>query len=182
MSTSGPNYSLYLIKEPFKVTGGFYINGVFNSLVVVDGKNYRKRVEILVTQGRKVFLAFKPGSKDYEIPGGSSERNIPDAVQVIHECQEEAGFTPKNIQYRLTHKVDYDEIVNKRPAWMNRLPILYDGVINVIYTGEFDAPYYGRVDDVDRDDLIAHGNWYDISQVKNILKDQHRKALPCLRR
>lgn len=171
------NYALYLIKEPFKVTGGFYVNGTFNSLVVVDGKSYRKRVEILVTQGNKIFLAFKPGSKEYEIPGGSSERNIPDAVQVIHECQEEAGFTPKNIQYKLTYKFDYDEVINKRPKWMNQLPILYDGVIDVIYKGEYDCPYYGMIDDNDKSELIAHGNWYNISQVRSLLREPHRKAL-----
>lgn len=176
MSTTANSYAMYLIKEPFRVTGGFYVDGVFNSLVVVDGKNYRKRVEILVTNGRKVFLAFKPGKrKEYIIPGGSSERNLPDAIQVIHECQENAGFTPKNIQYRLTYKLDYDEINNVRPAWMNKLPILYDGIINCVYTGMYDSQYWGSIHD---DSILAErGDWYDIRSIKPILTDSHKRAI-----
>ncbi len=172
--SSSSNYSMYLIKEPFRITGGFYVDGTFHSLVCVDGKSYRRRVEILCFRDRDIFLDFNRRRTDYTIPGGECERNLPDAVQLIRECEKMGSFLPKNIEYKLTYKIEYDEISNPRPKWMNQLPILYDGVINCVYTGEFSDP-------VDSEYSII-GNWYEYSKIKKILKDPHQRALKSIRR
>jgi ribosomal protein S18 acetylase RimI-like enzyme len=154
--------------------GGFYHDGTWNSVVKVNGRNYRHRVECLIIKDNAVFIAKK--GRGYALPGGSTEKNVSDEEQCIRECQEEAFITPCNLKKYGTYRTDYDA-KNPAPKWMKELPVPYDGLLTDIYVGQFKDRYNGQVDAKDRSDSIARGDWMAIKDAMRILRPVHKDAL-----
>ena len=101
------------MKEEAIRNRGFYgNNGVWNSIITFpnDDKLYRERVEtIVVRNGKEVFLKKKPNG-EYFLPGGSTEKDLPDINQAINECKEEARINVGRIEstgisYKEKHEV-----------------------------------------------------------------------------
>ncbi len=152
-------------QEPSPSTNGFLKDGVWNSLVVKNGKRYRERVETLILRGDSVFLR-KKSTSDYKIPGGSTEKNRSMKDQAISECQEEARITPRNLKYFGCYEKPY----MKGPE--------YDGYICHIFVGEFFKKYSGHIDECDRDEkMLREGNFYKLGEVSDILIPEHINAI-----
>ena len=83
------------------INGGFYgSNNVWNSIIRIPGDNhiYRKRVEtIIIRDNKEIFLKQRPDNT-YFFPVGSTEQDIPDYIQAINECSEEARINIRNIE------------------------------------------------------------------------------------
>ena len=159
--------------------GGFYgSNGVWNSIVILpnDNKLYRKRVEVLViNKNKEVFVKKKPNG-EYYLPGGSTEKDVPDITQAANECREEARFNlSKIIPTGLSYKVIYDNI----PSWVSKenIPIIWEGMITDIYIGIYDGLNHEHVNDVDKDSFIKSGRFYPISECNKFFRPEHKKAL-----
>lgn len=156
---------------------GFYdTNGKWNSLIKVNGKNYRERVEILVIQNDAVFIAKYGDGKKYKIPGGSTEKEKTPIQQVIAECEEEAYFTPKNVKYVTQYKVDYTE-KNPCPFKQDHLPVKYDGYIAKVYVGNYGNEYSKYVELVDRDSVVRSGRFIPIRDTLKFVRPEHKKVL-----
>ena len=159
--------------------GGFYSsNGVWNSIVTFpnDNRLYRKRVEVLIINKNKAVFVKKKPNGEYYLPGGSTERDIPDIEQAANECREEARFNlSKIIPTGISYKVIYDN----PPSWISRenIPIVWEGMVTDIYIGIYDGVNHDYVKDVDRDPFIKSGRFYPISECYKFFREEHKKAL-----
>lgn len=165
-----------ILTENKSSQNGFYgTNGKWNSLVKINGKNYRERVEILVIQNDAVFIAKKKDD-NYKIPGGSTEKDKTLIQQVIAECEEEANFTPKNVKYVTEYRVDYGKD-NPCPFKQDHLPIKYDGYVAKVYIGEYGTEYTKYVELVDRDAVVKSGRFIPIKDALKFVRPEHKKIL-----
>ena len=155
----------------------FMYDDVWNSLIVKDGKKYRDRVEILLFDEKgRLFIGRKSNGK-YTIPGGSSEPYMPCArVQVVHECEEEALITPKNVRRAGYYERMYDDN-NPMGEWFKTLPIIYDGMMVDVYTGQYDKPYTGEVEEKNRSQALANGEFVDVESIWDELIPEHKAVI-----
>lgn len=158
--------------------GGFYGNdNRWNAIVTSsnDNKIYRHRVETLIIRNNKeVFLKKRPDNT-YVLPGGSTERDIPDIDQAVNECREEARINVKNI---MSTGLSYKKMDSSRSkTWAKNLPVHWDGYIVDIYIAEFDNYDHRHVDDVDKDPYIQSGRFYSFKECFKIFRKEHRESL-----
>ena len=171
--------SEYTDKECKAIEDGGFIDqdGKWNSIVVdpISGELCRKRVETLVIKDKTKIYLWLQSSGRYKIPGGSTERDIDDMTQACHECREEARLDVKNI---VDTGIEYTEITNF-PDWAKtkHIGLKWNGKISRVYVAEFNKKYRGNIDELDRDELLKYGQFYDINDVFEILRPEHQKAL-----
>lgn len=161
--------------------GGFYgPTGLWNSLVKIDGLVLRARVETLVIKKdlQQVYMHITNFSKKkYRIPGGSCEKDVPNYIQAMNECNEEARIKVKpslintGVHYIKRYKNPYKyDGIRKELSWV--------GLYTEVYVGEYDGPFTGKVDDRDKDDaMYKYGKFYPISEVYDILSDKHKEVI-----
>lgn len=161
--------------------GGFYgPTGLWNSLVKIDGLVLRARVETLVIKKdlQQVYMHITNfAKKKYRIPGGSCEKDVPNYIQAMNECNEEARIKVKpslintGVYYIKRYKnPDKWDGIRKELAWV--------GTYTEVYVGEYDGPFTGEVDDRDKDDaMYKYGKFYPISEVYDILSDKHKEVI-----
>ena len=161
--------------------GGFYgPTGLWNSLVKIDGLVLRARVETLVIKKdlQQVYMHITNFSKKkYRIPGGSCEKDVPNYIQAMNECNEEARIKVKpslintGVHYIKRYKKPYKyDGIRKELSWV--------GLYTEVYVGEYDGPFTGKVDDRDKDDaMYKYGKFYPISEVYDILSDKHKEVI-----
>lgn len=161
--------------------GGFYgSNGVWNSLVKIDGRVLRGRVETLVIkkEQQQLFMHIKNyNKKKYRIPGGSYEKGVPNYIQAQNEVNEEARIKVKNIINTGRH---YIKIYGSPAQWMYDIPssLRWVGNYTEVYVGEYDGPYTGHIREEDKDeDMYKYGKFYNLSEVYPILNDTHRAII-----
>lgn len=165
-------------KTSERTESGFYNDGCWNSIVQMKGDPsiYRHRVETLIIDNSfRVFLKFIDSTIKYRIPGGSTEISRTNIEQAVAECREEARINVKNIKY--TNQTYTEK--TKVPKWLkdSDIPIVYDSLYTEVYVAEFDSMDSRYVDVKDRDETIRSGRFYNISEVYNILKPEHKNAL-----
>lgn len=171
MSLQGMINKFY--KTPDKITG-FAHDGVWNSIAVINGKNYRYRVECLIIRDNEIFLAERPDGT-LIVPGGSVEKNVPNEVQCANECKEESRIIIKNVKYS---GVSYTENTGMaRWAIEKNLPITWVGKYTEVYIAEYDRLYSGHIDEHDIDPVNRDGKFYDINSVYSQLKPEWKQAL-----
>ena len=161
--------------------GGFYgPTGIWNSLVKIDGLVLRARVETLVIKKdlQQVYMHITNFTKKkYRIPGGSCEKDVPNYIQAMNECNEEARIKVKpslintGVHYIKRYKNPYRyDGIRKELSWV--------GLYTEVYVGEYDGPFTGKVDDRDKDDaMYKYGKFYPISEVYDILSDKHKEVI-----
>lgn len=157
--------------------GGFYgKNGVWNSIVTFSGDNrlYRKRVEtIVIRDGKEVFVKQKPNG-EYFLPGGSTEKDIPDIQQAENECNEEARLNVKNI---MSTGITYKVLKEAKWAKNQDFEINWQGYVTDVYIAEYDSKFTGHIDDCDKDPFIMSGKWVSTSKCFSFFRKEHRDAL-----
>ena len=163
--------------------GGYYgDNGCWNSIMTFpnDKNVYRGRVETLIIKDDKfIFLKFLPRDsqnykRTYTVPGGSFELNIPNDIQAINECIEEARIKISNIQ---ASGITYKELKDP-PKWaIEKQPVNWNGNYTEVYVGEYDGKYTGHIDKVDEDKFMITGKFYKLDEIFKYLKKEHKEAL-----
>ena len=152
--------------------GGFYVDGVWNSLVEKDGKYYRERVETFVFRGKKVFCQIRD-DKTIKLPGGGTERGMTDIAAAEKEIHEEMRATVTNMKE--TGVVYIEE--SDPSKWSSSLPIEYNGRITTIYTAKYKGKYTGKIDKADYDDLYLKGKWYNIDEIYDYCNRYQKEVL-----
>lgn len=164
-----------------RTDGGFTDpDGIFNSIVTVDGstKRLRGRGEmIILSQDRKkILLPIKNGV--VKLPGGSFEKNERHMDTAIRETKEEIRVKVKDvfdpdINYVVLEPV-HDWVREKIPEdkW-------WDGHYTEVFVGTYDGPFKGKVDEHDADPSQLKGTkWYDLDDTTlNSLRQEHRDAI-----
>lgn len=164
-----------------RTDGGFTDpDGIFNSIVTVDGstKRLRGRGEmIILSQDRKkILLPIKNGV--VKLPSGSFEKNERHMDTAIRETKEEIRVKVKDvfdpdINYVVLEPV-HDWVREKIPEdkW-------WDGHYTEVFVGTYDGPFKGKVDEHDADPSQLKGTkWYDLDDTTlNSLRQEHRDAI-----
>lgn len=138
-------------------------NGIWNSIEYFDGKKYRERVEVLIFDKDKVYIAAGKDGK-YKIPGGSTEPTKTYRESVISESQEEAMITPKNIEYCGSYIVEFNNN-RPKPKWLKDTGIDYVGYNIHLFKAEYGGKYTGHIDEHDLDPTIAKGSFVPIKDI-----------------
>lgn len=159
--------------------GGFYNkDGTWNSLLKIDGKLLRGRVETLVIKKKEqqVFMHIKNYNKKlYRLPGGSFENGVTNIVQAENEVNEEARIKVKNITNSMIH---YTRLYSRPIELIDRELIDWEGNYNEVYVAEYDGPYEGDIKRVDIDqDMYEKGKFYDLYHVYSILNEAHKQVI-----
>ena len=154
--------------------GGYYdIDGVWNSILRIDGELLRGRVEVLILDEDKIFLQMKDDGT-YRIPGGSFEKGVFNKDQAAAEAREEARINCKNVSYSGVNYIRFfDKKYKQEPG-----KVYWSGTYNEVYVAEYDGQYHGKINDIDKDDnMFLEGKFYPLSMVAAKLKNPHQEAL-----
>lgn len=154
--------------------GGYYdIDGVWNSILRIDGELLRGRVEVLILDEDKIYLQMKDDGT-YRIPGGSFEKGVFNKDQAAAEAREEARINCKNVSYSGVNYIRFfDKKYKQEPG-----KIYWSGTYNEVYVAEYDGQYHGKINDIDKDDnMFLEGKFYPLSMVAAKLKNPHQEAL-----
>lgn len=180
----GEVVSMQDIKRNVKFVEGE--KGTMNSVYMLNGKQYRVRVETLVLRHLHgephIFFQKKdkPSSygQMYKLPGGSIEPNKDFLEQAGAEVNEEILVKIKNIRYTgISYIKDYP--ADKQPIWQ-RMSVLYQkgvdyaGAITFVFVAEYDGPYKKYVHSIDRDTLATKGKWYPVKYFNQICEKEHK--------
>lgn len=166
-----------MTKEKAIKQGGYYnTDGDWNNIIVLNeypDKILRGRVETLILKDGKLFMFLKDNNT-YRIPGGGFDKGVLNIDQAFMETKEEAKIIIDNIRYSGVSYVHiYDEIWKKSDD-----EISYDGTYNEVYVADFKDNYHGYIRKGLSDmELTNKGQFYDLDDVKNILKEPHKQAL-----
>lgn len=160
--------------------GGYYgPDGIWNSLIRIDGKVLRGRVETLIFKKdqQQVYMHIKNfNKKKYRLPGGSFEKDTPNYIQAQNEVNEEARIKVKNLVNSGQHYIHLYKTPAIAYGGNNRLD--WAGNYTEVYIAEYDGVYTGNIDDRDKDDeMYENGKFYNIYEVYPILKDVHRNII-----
>lgn len=154
--------------------GGYYdIAGLWNNITEINGKIYRGRVETFVIDDEfNIFMQIKDNGK-YRIPGGSFERDGNHIKQAYAEVLEEAKIVCDEVTYTgVSYIKNFDTKIEHGISW--------DGTYNEVYVAHYVDQFTGYIHPKNKDnDMYKKGKWYKFDEVKDILSEDHRKAL-CL--
>lgn len=149
--------------------------GKWNSLIWINGKPFRHRVETFIFNDSysELYICKRPNGS-YKIPGGHLERKVSKAQQALNECKEEARIIVKNLKYI----GNYTELYN---ANYNNLPIPVCGQFVEVYVGKYGKAYSGPIFSQVRDhEMEMYGEFHPFDEVYPILKSQHRQIVDLL--
>lgn len=157
--------------------GGYYnTDGDWNCIVTSNDypdKILRGRVETLVMKDGKLFMVRRD-DKYYRIPGGGFDRGVSHIDQAFMETKEEAKIIIDNIRFTGVTYIDmYEKIWDHSE---NDIP--YHGTYNEVYIANYKEDYHGYIRKGLSDmELTKKGKFYDLEEVKDILKEPHKQAL-----
>lgn len=169
------NESSVLLESDIKIDSEYGFksdNGTYNHVAVINGKNYRSRVEVLIIKDDdKIFLA-KDGKGNYLIPGGSVDIDSTLIEQCVNECREEARIDICNVCYT---GIDYIEDFGYKNT--KTTDHKWIGNYNKLYIANYYKNYTGKIDEVDKDHVMIKGKFYPIKDVLHDLKLEWKQAL-----
>ena len=144
-----------------------YSHGKPQPTIIIDGKAYRARSEVIVMDGNKILVdtTKNRGGLGYTFPGGGIDPGESFIQNARRECEEEALIIPKRIHY-----------VNI--AWMMNYTssIMHDGAISFVCVAEKGSNFKGKVSTNDKDELADNSIWIDYRRLVN-LAPPHRIAI-----
>lgn len=144
-----------------------YSHGKPQPNIIIDGKTYRARSEVIVMDGNKILVdkTKNRAGFGYTFPGGGIDPGESFAQNARRECEEEALIIPKRIHY-----------VNI--AWMMNYTngIMNDGAISFVCVAEKGNNFKGRVNAHDKDEFADNAVWIDYRRLVN-LAPPHRVAI-----
>ena len=136
-------------------------------ILVIDGKNYRARSEIIVVNNKKQVLLDRGKNRasfGYDLPGGGIDpkESIEDAAR--RECEEEARVIPKKIKFSgIIWFMLYED------------PQYSDGAASFLCVAEYGKDFKGYVKKEDKDEFADRAQWEDYQKAN--LGPPHKLAL-----
>lgn len=159
--------------------------GKFNSIVELEGYDFkmRGRSELLIlTKDGKVYLSREKKGlcstepNIYDVPGGGWDKYEMHDKAAVREAEEEARLKTTNVRYGGYYVIEYpephkwiQEKIPKEDQWR--------GYYTEVYVGLYDGKFTGHIDELDKDEIIKTGDFYDIKEVSKILHPVHKEAL-----
>ena len=144
-----------------------YSHGKPQPTIIIDGKAYRARSEVIVMDGNKILVdkTKNRGGFGYTFPGGGIDPGESFIQNARRECEEEALIIPKRIHY-----------VNI--AWMMNYTssIMHDGAISFVCVAEKGSNFKGKVSTDDKDEFVDNSIWIDYRRLVN-LAPPHKVAI-----
>ena len=144
-----------------------YSHGKPQPTIIIDGKAYRARSEVIVMDGNKILVdtTKNRGGLGYTFPGGGIDPGESFIQNARRECEEEALIIPKRIHY-----------VNI--AWMMNYTssIMHDGAISFVCVAEKGSNFKGKVSTHDKDEFVDNSIWIDYKRLVN-LAPPHKVAI-----
>ena len=144
-----------------------YSHGKPQPTIIIDGKAYRARSEVIVMDGNKILVdtTKNRGGLGYTFPGGGIDPGESFIQNARRECEEEALIIPKRIHY-----------VNI--AWMMNYTssIMHDGAISFVCVAEKGNNFKGKVSTNDKDEFVDNSIWIDYRRLVN-LAPPHKVAI-----
>ena len=144
-----------------------YSHGKPQPTIIIDGKAYRARSEVIVMDGNKILIdtTKNRGGLGYTFPGGGIDPGESFIQNARRECEEEALIIPKRIHY-----------VNI--AWMMNYTssIMHDGAISFVCVAEKGSNFKGKVSSDDKDEFVDNSIWIDYRRLVN-LAPPHKVAI-----
>ena len=163
--------------EDFEIQGetGFYDrHNRWNPMVIINGENYRHRVECLIMYQNKLFVA-EGSNGELLIPGGGVDKSLSDEEQVYNECKEEARILVKDIKstgYSYVIRTGVSKSAKNIPVdqqWV--------GSYTEVYIANYMKDYTGFIDYCDRDPKMIRGRFRSLSDIFDRLRDEWKHAL-----
>ena len=144
-----------------------YSHGKPQPTIIIDGKAYRARSEVIVMDGNKILVdtTKNRGGLGYTFPGGGIDPGESFIQNARRECEEEALIIPKRIHY-----------VNI--AWMMNYTssVMHDGAISFVCVAEKGSNFKGKVSTHDKDEFADNSIWIDYKHLVN-LAPPHKVAI-----
>ena len=144
-----------------------YSHGKPQPTIIIDGKAYRARSEVIVMDGNKILVdtTKNRGGLGYTFPGGGIDPGESFIQNARRECEEEALIIPKRIHY-----VNIAWIMNYTSS------IMHDGAISFVCVAEKGSNFKGKVSTDDKDEFADNSIWIDYKRLDN-LAPPHRIAI-----
>lgn len=169
------------LEENIKFVYG--LNGSPNAVAVETEGNFRVRVETLILKDGKVMInntgKLNQYDRFYKIPGGSIEPGLTLEESAAKECREEVRANVVDLKYCCKIKNLYKEII---PEWHKRLlwplGLKYVGSLTYVFVAQYKDYFDGFIKEQDQElEMLEGCKFYDISEIKNVLCDEHREVL-----
>lgn len=165
------------IIEDFEIeaeTGFYDKHNRWNPIVIINGEQYRHRVECLIMRQNKLFVA-KSNTGILLIPGGGVDKSLSDEEQVYNECKEEARILVENIKptgYAYVRRTGVSESAKRLPKEQQ-----WVGSYTEIYIADYAKDFTGFIDYCDRDSEMIRGDFRPISEIVDKLVPEWKQAL-----
>lgn len=163
--------------EDFEIeaeTGFYDKHNRWNPIVIINGEQYRHRVECLIMRQNKLFVA-KSNTGALLIPGGGVDKSLSDEEQVYNECKEEARILVENIKptgYAYVRRTGVSESAKRLPKEQQ-----WVGSYTEIYIADYAKDFTGFIDYCDRDSEMIRGDFRPISEIIDKLVPEWKQAL-----
>ena len=163
--------------EDFEIeaeTGFYDKHNRWNPIVIINGEQYRHRVECLIMMQNKLFVA-KSNTGALLIPGGGVDKSLSDEEQVYNECKEEARILVENIKptgYAYVRRTGVSESAKRLPKEQQ-----WVGSYTEIYIADYAKDFTGFIDYCDRDSEMIRGDIRPISEIVDKLVPEWKQAL-----
>lgn len=163
--------------EDFEIeaeTGFYDKHNRWNPIVIINGEQYRHRVECLIMRQNKLFVA-KSNTGVLLIPGGGVDKSLSDEEQVYNECKEEARILVENIKptgYAYLRRTGVSESAKRLPKEQQ-----WVGSYTEIYIADYAKDFTGFIDYCDRDSEMIRGDFRPISEIIDTLVPEWKLAL-----
>ena len=163
--------------EDFEIeaeTGFYDKHNRWNPIVIINGEQYRHRVECLIMRQNKLFVA-KSNTGVLLIPGGGVDKSLSDEEQVYNECKEEARILVENIKptgYAYLRRTGVSESAKRLPKEQQ-----WVGSYTEIYIADYAKDFTGFIDYCDRDSEMIRGDFRPISEIVDKLVPEWKLAL-----
>lgn len=163
--------------EDFEIeaeTGFYDKHNRWNPIVIINGEQYRHRVECLIMRQNKLFVA-KSNIGVLLIPGGGVDKSLSDEEQVYNECKEEARILVENIKptgYVYLRRTGVSESAKRLPKEQQ-----WVGSYTEIYIADYAKDFTGFIDYCDRDSEMIRGDFRPISEIIDKLVPEWKLAL-----
>lgn len=163
--------------EDFEIeaeTGFYDKHNRWNPIVIINGEQYRHRVECLIMRQNKLFVA-KSNTGSLLIPGGGVDKSLSDEEQVYNECKEEARILVENIKptgYAYLRRTGVSESAKRLPKEQQ-----WVGSYTEIYIADYAKDFTGFIDYCDRDSEMIRGDFRPISEIIDKLVPEWKLAL-----
>lgn len=163
--------------EDFEIeaeTGFYDKHNRWNPIVIINGEQYRHRVECLIMRQNKLFVA-KSNIGVLLIPGGGVDKSLSDEEQVYNECKEEARILVENIKptgYAYLRRTGVSESAKRLPKEQQ-----WVGSYTEIYIADYAKDFTGFIDYCDRDSEMIRGDFRPISEIIDKLVPEWKQAL-----